>query len=349
MPAARYRSVAVALAGGAAIVAALSACGNSNPNPSPTITVTATASSSASSSASAVAATPPAMVAVTQGGALVTLNPATGVVSSTLVSAHVIGDEVSVSRSGVVYFAVKHGCKDEVEAIPVGGGAVTTVAQGSDPAVSPDGTKLAYADQPTLAAGCVPHVSDLVPLYHLAIRTLSSGATVSLAMVTKSQDAGLPYAIDHLSWAADNDHLAVSIASPEDNEGWNLNVVDTAQAHYYLSGTGVVSVPVTGSPTPQQSYLREGVFMPNGDLFISRACCGGIPTHNTSRLMWEVSSNGALVHQVAIGFPNLDHVSLAVSSDGSWLLYLAASDLYVSDGGATPRKITAGLIAAAWG
>jgi len=108
-------------------------------------------------------------------------------------------------------------------------------------------------------------------------------------------------------------------------------------------------VPVTGSPAPLQSYLREGVYMPNGDLFVSRACCGGFPMHNTSRLMWEVTVGGALVHQVAIGFPNLDHVSLDVSSDGNWLLYLAAHDLYVSAGGAAPRKITSGLIAAAWG
>jgi hypothetical protein len=289
------------------------------------------------------------MVAVTQGGALVTLNPATGSVSKTLVPAHVIGDQVSVASSGLVYFAVRHGCRTEVEAIPAAGGAVTTLAPGSLPAVSPDGTKLAYATQPILAVGCVTHVPDLVTLYHLDIRTLSSGATVTLPMVAAGQDSGLPYPISHLSWAADNDHLAVSIASPQDNEGWNLNILDTAQAQYYLSGTGVVSVPVTGSPAPQQSYLREGVYMPNGDLFVSRACCGGIPIRNTSRLMWEVSTSGALVHQVAIGFPNLEHVSLDVSSDGNWLLYLANHDLYVSQGGATPRKITSGLIAAAWG
>jgi hypothetical protein len=349
MPAARYRSAAAALALAAVAAAALSACGNGNPNPAPTVTITANSSSSSSASASAVAATPPAMVAVTRGGALVTLNPATGSVSRTLVPAHVIGDEVSVSSSGVVYFAVKQGCKYEVEAIPVTGGAVASVAPGSLPAVSPDGTKLAYADQPILAAGCVPHVSDLVTLYHLDIRTLSSGSTVKLPMVAPGQDGGLPYPISHLSWAADNDHLAVSIASPEDNEGWNLNVLDTAQAQYYLSGTGVVSVPVSGSPSPRQSYLREGVYMPDGDLFVSRACCGGVPVHNTSRLMWEVSNSGALVHQVAIGFANLDHVSLDVSADGNWLLYLAANDLYVSAGGATPRKISSGLIAAAWG
>jgi hypothetical protein len=289
------------------------------------------------------------MVAVTQGGALVTLNPATGTVAQTLVSSHVLGDEISVSSTGMVYFAAQHGCKDEIETIPVAGGAVATIALGLLPAVSPDGTKLAYADQPVIAPGCVPHVTDLVTLYHVDIRTLNSGAIVKLSMVPPAQDGGLPYPISHLSWAPDNDHLAVSIQSPEDNEGWNFNILDTAQAQYYLSGTGVTSVPVTGTPTPHLSYYREGVYMPNGDLFVSRACCAGIPVHNTSRLMWEVTTSGALVHQVAIGFPNLDHVSLDVSSDGNWLLYLAGNDLYVSQGGATPREITSGLIAAAWG
>jgi len=351
MPAAKYRSAAIALSGALAVVAALSACGNSNPNPAPTVTVTANSSSSASSTSggSAGAATPPAMVAVTQAGALVTLNPASGAVSATLVPAHVLGDEISVSNSGTVYFAAKHGCKDEIEAIPVAGGSITNIALGSVPAVSPDGNKLAYADQPTLAPGCVPQVTDLATAYHLDIRTLSSGYTARLPMVAAGQSSGLPYAISHLSWAPDNSHLAVSITAPQDNEGWNLNVLDTTQAQYYLSGNGVVSVLATGSPTPQQSYLREGVYMPNGDLFVSRACCGGLPIHNTSRLMWEVSTSGALVHQVAIGYANLDHVSLDVNSDGSWLLYLAANDLYVSQGGAAPRKITSGLIAAAWG
>ena len=77
--------------------------------------------------------------------------------------------------------------------------------------------------------------------------------------------------------------------------------------------------------------------MPDGNLFVSRACCGGVPVQNTSRLMWEVSTAGALVHQVAIGFASLDHTSLAVSPDGGWLLYLAGHDLYVS-----PRRCDPG-------
>jgi hypothetical protein len=56
-----------------------------------------------------------------------------------------------------------------------------------------------------------------------------------------------------------------------------------------------------------------------GDLFISRACCAGVPVRNTSRLMWEVTPAGALVHQVAIGYPNLEHVSLAATGSCTWL------------------------------
>lgn len=344
-----YRSAAAALAGALAAMTALSACGHGSPNPAPTVTVTRPASSSATTSAGTAAATPPAMVAVTRGGALVTLNPATGVITRTLVARHVLGDEISVSRTGLVFFAVRHGCTDEVEEIPVTGGSITQLAPGSLPAASPDGTKLAYADEPVLAPGCVPNVPDIVSLYHVDIRTLSSGATLKLPMLPPGQDSGLPAPISHLSWAADNDHLAVSISAAQDNEGWNLNLIDTAQAQYYLSGAGVTSVPATGNPDKQQSYLREGVYMPNGYLFVSRACCAGFPVRNTSRLMWEVSTSGTLVHQVAVGYVSLDHTSLDVSSDGGWLLYLAGDSLYVSHGGATPRELTSGLIAAAWG
>ncbi len=336
------------LLGAALSCALLSAC--SNNSPTPTVTVTQTASAPASSAAaSQVAAVPPAMVAVTTAGALVTLNPATGAVDQTLVASHVLGDEISVSSTGMVYFAVKQGCASEVEGIPVSGGAVAQLAQGSLPAVSPDGTKLAYASQPDLSPGCVPSTPNLVGLYHLKVRTLSTGADVAYPMEPSSQNTGLPAPISHLSWSADGNHLVVSVEAIQDNEGWNAVILDLAQAHYYLTGAGTSYLSVTGAPTPRRSYLREAVYLPNGDLFVSRACCAGIPVHNTSRFMWEVDVTGALVHQVAIGYPNLDHTSLDVSADGQWLLYLAGHDLYVSQGGAKPRKLTSGYIAAAWG
>jgi hypothetical protein len=344
---------------GVALLALLAACGGgSSPgqaaatrgpgSASAGTTVTPSATASATGQPSAGFASAPQLVAVTAAGALVVLNPATGSVARTLVPTGVIGDAVSVSSNGTVYFAARNGCADEVESIAATGGTPVRITAGSFPAVTPDGTKLAFTSQPPLIQGCIPSNPDLVPLYKLVVRMLGTGTQTTYPMVPPGQDSGLPAPISHLSWSPDDQQLAVSISSIQDNEGWNLAIVDTRSAKYYLTGAGVTSVAVTGQPNPRDSYLREGVYLPNGELFVSRACCAGDPAHNISRLMWEVTTAGAFVHQVAVGFPTLDHTSLNVSADGKWLLYLAAQDLYVSSGGATPRKLTTGLVAAAW-
>jgi hypothetical protein len=330
-----------------AAVALLAACGGSAGGPAGA-TATATVTASASAAASA-AAGPPPIVAVTAAGALEVLNSATGTAETQLVPSGVIGDEVSVSASDTVYFAVHRGCTGEIESVPLAGGTPVQITAGQLPALSPDGSKLAFASEPTEDGGnCFPAGGDPVPLYKLMVRTLATGAQVSYPMVPAGTDSGLPAPISHVSWAPDGRHLAVSISSIEDNEGWNLDLVDTAVAKYYLRGAGVSYVLPTGQPTPQQSYLREGVYLPDGNLFVSRACCGGVPERNTSRLMWEVNPAGVLVHQVAIGFATLDHDSLDASPDGGWLLYLGGGGLYVSRGGAAPSKLTSGLIAAAF-
>jgi hypothetical protein len=332
-----------------AALALLAACGGSAGGP-PAASASAAvpASPLASASASAPAGSPP-IVAVTSAGALEVLNPGTGTAETQLVASGVLGDEVSVSASDIVYFAVQHGCSDEIESVPLAGGTPAQITAGLLPAVSPDGTRLAYASEPNLNGNnCIPSNPDLTPLFKLEVATLATGATVSYPMVPAGQDSGLPAPISHLSWSPDGTHLAVSISAVQDNEGWNLNLVDLATAQHYFSGAGVSYVSATGPPTPRLSYLREGVYLPDGNLFVSRACCGGVPEHNTSRLMWEVSPAGTLVHQVAIGFATMDHDSLDASRDGAWLLYLGGGDLYVSRGGATPNKITSGLIAAAF-
>nr|MDQ2876032.1 hypothetical protein [Actinomycetota bacterium] len=277
------------------------------------------------------------------------LNPATGTAETQLVAAGVIGDEVSVSASDMVYFAVRSGCTGEIESVPLAGGTPVPITAGQLPALSPDGTRLAFASEPALGdANCVPANGDPVPLFKLVVRTLATGAQATYPMVPAGQDSGLPAPISHVSWAPDGQHLAVSVSAVQDNEGWNLDLVNTAVAKYYLRGAGVAFVLPAGQPAPQQSYLREGVYLPDGNLFVSRACCAGVPPRNTSRLMWEVAPSGALVHQVAIGFATRDHDSLDASPDGGWLLYLGGGDLYVSRGGAAPSKLTSGLIAAAF-
>jgi hypothetical protein len=291
-------------------------------------------------------------VAVTKAGALVTLDPATGAVRGTLVSGGVSGDQVSVSSSGTVYFATGSGCTGTIKSVPASGGAPQTVWSGWDPAVSPDGTKLAFADEPGTSQGSQPcpgwDAAAPGAYWKLGILDLKTGAKREIPQLPESQ-MSLPAPIDHLSWSADNQHVAVSIASVQDNEGWGVSLVDTATAQAYLDGAGVTQLPATGNPTPKLSYLREAVYLPGGNLFVSRACCQGWPPKNTSRLMWEVTPAGAMTRQVAVGYPAMDHLSLDASKDGNWLLYIGGSDLYVSQGGARPAKVASGLTAAAWG
>jgi hypothetical protein len=331
----------------------LAACGGGSTGataPAGPATTAAAAASPAPSPAPPRPARSPGIVAVTTGGALVLLNRSTGTVTRTLVASGVIGDEISVSPGGsTIYFVTHHGgCQDEIESLPVSGGSPAQLTAGQYPAVSPDGTKLAFASEPLLTMGCVPSQSTLTAQFKVVVRTLSSGSQTDFPMEPASQSSGLPAPVSHLSWAHDNTQLAVSISQAQDNEGWALVVVDTAAASYYEGGTGDTPVPVTGSPRTQDSYYREGVFLPDGNLFVSRACCTGIPVRNTSKLMWEVDISGSLVHQVAVGYPSLEHTSLDVSPSGKWLLYLAGNDLYVSHHGGTPTKLATGLVAAAW-
>jgi hypothetical protein len=292
--------------------------------------VTVTAPSSAPAVVSSSSATPaagrPGVVAVTTAGALVKLDPASGAITQTLIPGGVLGDEVAVSPDGsTVYFAAGTGCKTEIESVSSSGGSPTSIAPGELPAIN-------------LAAD-----------FKLVVRTITTGAEKILPLSPQVRRGGLFSPISHLSWAPDSVTLAVSTSAIQDNEGWGLYLVNTSAASYYvLPGSGVMSVPVTGSPDVQRSYIREGVFQPDGNLFISRACCGGVPVHNTSRLMWQVSPAGTLIHQVAIGYMNEEHVSLAADATGRWLLYLADHDLWVSQGGNIPVRLATGLIAATW-
>jgi hypothetical protein len=338
----------------AALPLLLAAC-NSTASPQPTVTVTAAASpagatSPAPSQSAASPTAPPGVVAVTSAGSLVVLGP-TGTIASTLVTGGVLGDEISVSPNGqTVYFAVQQAaCDMTIESISINGGTPTPIAAGELPAVSPDGTELAYAREPFLTDDCIPTSSKYASDFKVVIRNLSTGSQRILPQPPEVVKGGLPEPISHLSWSADGQQLAVSISAIQDNEGWSLFLISPSSSRYYVPpATGITDVPLVGGPYTERSYIREGVFLPDGNLFISRACCGGVPPKNLSRLMWEVTPAGAFVHQVAIGYPSLDHDSLDVSTNGQWLLYLGGGVLYISQDGNRPAQMATGLIAAAW-
>ena len=334
------------------VLALIGGCSGGAAAPQPTVTVTAPASTAPAKTPAGAppAAGRPGILAVTRAGALVRIDPVTGSVQQTLVASGVLGDEISVSPDqSTVYYAQQSGCRAEIKSISTGGGAAASIAPGQLPAISPDGTRLAFVQQSLLKTSCIANQANPASLFRVVIETLPAGARTVLPEPPAVRKSGLFSPVSHLSWAADNVRLAVSTMAVQDNEGWGLNIIDTKVARYYVGpGPGVTSVPVTGSPDAQRSYIREGVFLPDGNLFVSRACCGGVPVRNTSRLMWEVTPGGGLVHQVAIGYPSLGHVSLAASPSGQFLLYLAGTDLYVSENGNTPAKLTSGVIAATW-
>jgi hypothetical protein len=312
---------------------------------------------------SQVATTPPpgvspGIVAVTTAGAVQVFDSATGVATATLApaGADAVGDAIAVSPSGsTAYFSVKRGCTDYIESVPVSGGKPTVVATGVLPAISPDGTKLAFVREPfgggpsQVQYGCSGSTASPGKLFHVVIRDLASGIE-KVYQAPPGQTTVFPFPISHLSWAPSGKSLLVSVGPTQDNGGWGLATLNVATARYYIPANWLAvsssNIPVTGQPNPNVSYYREGVFLPSGDIFVDRVCCGGVPVRVTSSLLQEIDASGHLVHQVAIGYPDRDHTSL--DARPGWLLYLSAHDLYISRGGAPAVKLTTGLIAAAW-
>jgi hypothetical protein len=244
-----------------------------------------------------------------------------------------------------IYYEQDAGCTDQIYSVPAAGGRPTLVTAGTLPAVSPDGRSLAYARPPSGPGTCAQ--SSNAPQYLLIVRDLRTGAETTYPPAPRLAQSAFVYPMDHLSWSADGSRLLVSLREVQDNLGGNLVIVDPRTATYYLTGAPGEGIPVAGDPATG-NYYSEGVFMPDGNLFVNRVCCTGNPPLRKSTLMWEVSTSGAEIEQVAVGFNDRDHSSLDVDLAGRELLYLSGTDLYVSDGGQRPRLVTTGFVAAAF-
>src|SRR6202022_1548814 len=216
---------------------------------------------------------PHALVAVTTAGNLQSLDPSTGHVVTSLVSG-ATGDEVSLTPDRAqVFFENTAGCFHQILSVPIAGGEPTLVAAGSHPTVSPDGTKFAYTVEP-LGPGCPGGPTNTATLYYVVVQPIPGGTPSVFSLPPSLVIARQTRTVNHLSWAADNRRLAVSIDGGADNKQWNAFVMDTTTDHYFVPASGP-GVPVERGG---DFYYRQVVFTPNGNLFANIVCCSGAKT-----------------------------------------------------------------------
>jgi hypothetical protein len=291
----------------------------------------------------------PSIVAVTTAGVVEVLNPKTGLAIKTLSGMQdAVGDEIAVTRS-TVYFAVhpQNSCTDEIESVPLAGGTPDNVTTGVLPAISPNGSYLAFVREQT-GGGVTP--------VRFGCGSSSGVEVVILDLATHAQTVyrappGQAAPVSHLSWSPDNKMLLVSSGPVQDNQGWELNRLNVSSATYYVpDATSAASkryLPA-GTAQPPGSYYEEGVYQPDGNLFVDEMCCQGTPAKTTSDVLQVVNGSGTEVRQVAIG--DLTAVHSSLDAIPGWLLYLSGTDLFIAaDGWQAPKTLSAfGFIAAAW-
>ena len=310
--------------------------------------------SSAAASAAPAAGATPDVVAVSTAGSVELLSTQTGLATKVLVrKVDAIGDEVAVSPDAkTVYYAVKSGCTDHIYSVPVTGGTPTAVTTGALPAVSPDGDELAfvrepYTNYPYEALGCSgaptsPHPGNA---FSVVVRDLATGS--EKVYPADPGISALPVPVSHLSWSPSGGRLLVSIASSQDNEGWDLHVLNTGTDRYF-SGASLFTggVPVSGSAGNRPAYYPEAVFQPDGNIFAVRVCCSGFPVTPSAVVLQQITTSGTLVHSVASCF--LDRVHSSLDAAPGKLLYLSGNTLFATRDGGSAKLITGGLIAATW-
>jgi WD40 repeat protein len=344
---ARWASPLAAALAVAVVTIAACATGGGSDGPS---TVGGAAKSAGATRAGVGAGAPP-LTAVTAAGALVRLDPATGKVTRTLVLSGVTGDAVAVSPDGkTIYYEVGGTCQHELWELDTADGTKTRIsAAGSLPALSADGHRLAYATQyfdDAPDASCEKASVDARG-YKVVVDDLVTHQSRDYPSPPE-MGTSLPARIWHLSWSPDGTQLAVSLEGVNDNEGQAVEIINPATDTYYDPYDRNTGVPLPGASL--ETYYLEGVYLPNGHLFIVRQCCSG-PSHNTlSKVdLLEIDpATGTQVRSVAVGRTDRSHGSLIASADGHWLAYLSGNDIELAHDNAKPAILASGFLAVTW-
>jgi hypothetical protein len=140
---------------------------------------------------------PPRVVVWTDNFRIEVLSSRTGRLIRTLATNVALNQGVptlAVSPAGIAYFDDARGTREYVLSVPLAGGPVTTIAEGRDPAISPDGRVLAYVIYTHRSAARQPEA--------IVVRNLPAGTQRTWAFTSYLPD------ITNLSWSPDGRYLA---------------------------------------------------------------------------------------------------------------------------------------------
>lgn len=281
-------------------------------------------------------ARPSTAVVVTAQGAVVLVGTSDGRAARTLAPAGSADPTRKAVRSpdgATVYFgdqAIDCGWSDLFEVPADGSRPPRAIAKGHAPAVSPDGTRLAYAT----ADGCVGAT--------LVVRDLATGAEVSWSVPDGRPPH--PFALGGISaidWAPDNRRVAFQM-----DEHGGVHVLDTL-----LPGLLTAAAPVEPRQQPADTSLGLRSWHPEGGLAVAVQCCrnpDGMTSERvrtTSRtLLVDVATNEAtpLLADGEYAW------SLDLDASGEWLAWLDDGRIVMQGPDGRMRRVAEGFGAVSW-
>jgi hypothetical protein len=234
-----------------------------------------------------------ALLTVESGGAVVLLDPQTGAVLSTVVGPSPVdsdgrhlGQPEDVTTAGDVAYVAYETPTPVIERIPFAGGTPTYVADGSFPAVSPDGTQLAFS---VFRTGSDTGGSTD---WGVAVRDLATGAQRTVNETTAIT------VINRLSWSPDGTELAMSgifvgplpttlspgALEPNVNEGVQILALDqplsASNPHFLGTPTTWSELQANEAAWADGQYLGSG-----GNVAVISGAVGGICEVTPSRVL----------------------------------------------------------------
>lgn len=265
-------------------------------------------------------------------GKLVLVDSATGGVVSTILDgvdlSEGIGGLAIAPDGSTVYLAQGiSACGGKILSVPVSGGQPATVATGWEPAVSPDGSMLAYVD------GLYSCQTD----QHLVVRNLATGEETTWAL---GYDPSVPRAgfngVCRIVWFPDSRRLAFNLCYEEGNLPL---VLDTVQ------DLGIGLKDAHQVPTGQgSSSTVYGVDGSADTLLVEQTCCWPDPTQ---RAVISVDPETGDVIEVLIESSSIG--AGGFDATGQFLIYVDdRGDVYRWAGSGVPAKVAEDYVWVAW-